>query len=350
MMPPTVRNMNASAWRSTDLRESQEWIRPFSSIEIEEIEQAVETSKGVEIAKIERDTFPLPTLGSVMETIRHDLIDGRGFALLRGLPVARWPREMTVRAYWGLGVHIGVPVSQNPQGHLLGHVKDIGGDFHDLNSRGGYRSHAQLPFHTDIGADIVGLLCLYPAKAGGDSSVVSVAAIHDTMLALRPDLVNELSVPIFRDRRGEVPSGKKPYYAAPVFCLHQGRLTTTFVRRFIDTAPRHQGVPKLAKKLIEALDFFETLANSTDLKLDMDFLRGDVQLVNNLTLLHARTAFEDFEDPARKRHLLRLWLAAPNGWPLPDFYYERFGAVNNEGRPTGMAMPGVVPTVPFEDH
>ncbi len=336
-------------WHGNDQRERKDWLRTLSADEIVEIERAVASSQSISIDKISRAAFPLPNLNPALEALRRELIGGRGFALLRGLPVERWSRETTVRAYWGLGLHLGDPVSQNPEGHLLGHVKDIGGDFHDLNSRGGYRSHAALPFHTDIGADLVGLLCLRTAKSGGGSSIVSVAAIYNAMRALRPDLVAELSKPIVRDRRGEVPRGKLPHYSAPVFCLHEGRLTTTFVRRFIDSAPRHEDVPDLTPALNEALDLFESLANQPDLKLGMDFRAGDIQFINNLTLLHARTAFEDFTEPTRKRHLLRLWLAVPDGWPLPEFYYDRFGAVTSTGRPAGMAMAGITPTVPLDN-
>lgn len=317
-------------------------------MEIGEIEAAIVASAHSPIAETTRPAFALPALSGSLADIRHELVDGRGFALLRGLPVGRWTREETVRAFWGLGLHIGQPVSQNPEGHLLGHVKDIGGDFHDLNSRGGYRSNARLPFHTDVGADVVGLLCLRTAKAGGYSSLVPVAAIYETMRKKRPDLVEILSQPIHRDRRGEIPPGKQPYYPAPVFCRHEGRLTTTFVRRFIDSAPRHDGVPALTPDLVEALDLFEATANETTLRLDMDFQPGDIQFVNNLTMLHARTDYEDFQAPALKRHLLRLWLAVPDGWPLPDFYFDRFGTEPGTGRPAGMAMPGVTPSVPLD--
>lgn len=337
------------AWRGKDQCERKDWLRVFSDDEIREIEHAVASSRAIPIENISRAAFPLPNLEAVLGALRRDLVDGRGFALLRGLPTERWSRETAVRAYWGLGLHLGDPVSQNAEGHLIGHVKDIGGDFHDLNSRGGYRSHAALPFHTDIGADIVGLLCLQTAKSGGASSIVSVAAIFNAMRKQRPDLVAELSKGIFRDRRGEVLPGKKSFYRAPVFCWHEKRLTTTFVRRFIDSAPRHEGVPGLTPKLVEALDLFESFANNPDLKLDMDFRTGDIQFINNLTLLHARTAFEDFTDKARKRHLLRLWLAVPDGWPLPAFYYERFGAATDKGRPAGLAMPGVTSTVTLDD-
>lgn len=338
----------AMCWRGEDLSKDDGWIREFTDSEIVELEIAVDATMNSPIQDIVSQTFPLPSLAIVLDQVRHELIDGHGFMLLRGLPVNRWSREVTARAYWGICSHIGQPVSQNPDGHLLGHVKDIGGDFHDLHSRGGYRSRARLPFHTDVGADVVALLCLHTAKAGGHSSVVSLAAIYNMMLQQRPDLVAELSVPIYRDRRGEIPPGKSPYYRAPVFCLHEKRLTTTFVRRFIDSAPRHAGVPELTAQLTEALDHFEDIANHTGLRLDMNFKPGDIQLVNNLTTLHARTDYEDFNAPGLKRHLLRLWLAVPDGWPLPEFYYDRFGTLAGSERPAGMALPGVTLSVPLD--
>jgi alpha-ketoglutarate-dependent taurine dioxygenase len=251
-------------------------------------------------------------------------------------------------AYWGLGTHLGDAVSQNPDGHVLGHVKDIGGDFHSMTARAGYQSHARLPFHTDLGADLVGLLCLHPAKAGGESSVTSAAAVHNAMLERRPDLLRLLAAPIHRDRRGEYMEGKAPSYEAPVFCYHAGYMTVTFVRRFIESAPRHPGVPPVTPELVEAMDLLEELAESDDLRLDMDFRAGDIQWINNLTTFHSRTEFEDWPEPARRRHLLRLWLNLPNGWPLPPSYYERFGSADDEGRPQGMHMPGVALSAPLD--
>ena len=352
-MPMTEKNdrtpvKGRMCWHGDTLASSSSWIRHFTDAEIDELEIAVAATMDMSIADITPNAFPLPSLTEVFGLVRHELIEGRGFMLLRGLPVHRWPREVAARAYWGIGRYIGQPVSQNPEGHLLGHVKDIGGDFNDLHSRGGYRSRARLPFHTDVGADVVGLLCLRTAKSGGHSSIVSLAAIYNRMLERRPDFVAELCTDIHRDRRGEVPPGKDPHYRAPVFCLNQGQLTTTFVRRFIDSAPRHAGVPELTPALSEALDCFEDIANDPALRLDMDFIPGDIQLVNNLTTLHARTDYVDFDAPGLKRHLLRLWLTVPEGWPLPDFYYDRFGTLADNGRPAGMAMPGVTPYVPLD--
>lgn len=337
-------------WTGPDMAQRTDWLHAFSPDEIKEIDSAIAAVKarGLSILEIRQADFPLPTLAPVLARIRDALVDGCGISVMRGLPVERWSREETAIAYWGLGAHLGDAVSQNPDGHMLGHVKDIGGDFHSMTARAGYQSHARLPFHTDLGADLVGLLCLHPAKAGGESSVTSAAAVHNAMLEARPDLLHVLAAPIHRDRRGEYIEGKAPTYEAPVFCHHAGHMTVTFVRRFVESASRHPGVPPVAPALVEAMDLLEELAESDALRLDMDFRAGDIQWINNLTTFHSRTEFEDWAEPAKRRHLLRLWLNLPNGWPLPASYYERFGSADDDGRPQGMHMPGVALSAPLD--
>ena len=338
------------AWTGPEMARRTDWVHDFTPVEIAEIEAAVASVKArrLSILDIAQADFPLPTLAPALARIRDDLVDGCGVSLMRGLPVDSWTREEAALAYWGLGAHLGDAVSQNPQGHMLGHVKDIGGDFHSLTARAGYQSHARLPFHTDVGADLVGLFCLHPSKSGGESSVTSAAAVHNAMLERRPDLLRVLAAPIHRDRRGEYMEGKAPTYAAPVFCYHAGYMTVTFVRRFVESAPRHPGVPPVTPALVEAMDLLEQLAESDDLRLDMDFRAGDIQWINNLTTFHSRTEYEDWPEPERKRHLLRLWLNLPNGWPLPPSYYERFGSAGDDGRPKGLHMPGVALSAPLD--
>jgi hypothetical protein len=342
--------VGACAWTGPEMALRTDWIHDFAPAEIAEIDAAIADVKarGLAILDIRQTDFSLPTLAPILARTRHDLVDGCGISLMRGLPVQRWSREEAAIAYWGLGTHLGDAVSQNPQGHMLGHVKDIGGDFHSLTARAGYQSHARLPFHTDLGADLVGLMCLHPSKSGGESSVTSAAAVHNAMLARRPDLVRVLAAPIHRDRRGEYLPGKGPTYAAPVFCCHAGHMTVTFVRRFIESASRHPGVPAVTPALVEAMDLLEALAESDDLRLDMDFRAGDIQWINNLTTFHSRTDFEDWPELERRRHLLRLWLNLPNGWPLPPSYYERFGSADDRGRPQGMHLPGVALSAPLD--
>jgi TfdA family taurine catabolism dioxygenase TauD len=79
----------------------------------------------------------------------------------------------------------------------------------------------------------------------------------------------------------------------------------------------------------------------------MELQPGDIQLVHNHTILHDRTAFEDFPEPERKRHLLRLWLAPKGARTLPDVFVDRFGSIT-PGERGGVTVPGVKPNIPFE--
>jgi alpha-ketoglutarate-dependent taurine dioxygenase len=163
----------------------------------------------------------------------------------------------------------------------------------------------------------------------------------------RPDLLKVLLNPIETDRRGEVPEAGKPYFSIPVFNWHEGLLSAIYQRQYIESARRFQGVRPLTPAQIEALDLFDELANDGTLNLTMELQPGDIQLVHNHTILHDRTAFEDFDDPERKRHLLRLWVAPPNARPLPEVFAERFGSVTPGDR-GGIAVEGSRATIPFD--
>jgi len=338
-----------SVWRGAYMKESQDWIYRVNEAEIAEIESAVAgiRTRKLHVPDFGRADFPLPTLAPVLASVRDDVVDGRGVNVIRGLPVDRWTREESAIAYWGIGCHIGEPVTQNPFGHVLGHVKDIGGKANAPTDRG-YRSRDALLYHNDVGGEIIGLMCLSPSKSGGLSSVVSAGAIFNEMRERRPDLLAELMKPMYHDRRGEVPPGRDPYYPLPVFSRHEGHLIVCFVRRFIESAQRFPELPRLTETQMAALDMVSELAASPEFSLDIDFDPGDIQLVNNLTTMHSRTAFEDYPEPERKRHLLRLWLAVPGGWPLPKLYYDRYGATTPSGRPAGVAVTSPQEPAPLD--
>ena len=331
-------------------RRRAEWTRPLSPAELGELEAAVRAldSAGVDVAAIGPGHLPLPGLRPLVEQARRALLEGAGFILIRGLPVERWTPRQCAIAYVGLGVQIGEPVSQNAMGHVLGHVKDIGVDYAKPTGRG-YQTAARLPYHTDS-SDVVGLLCLRPAKAGGLSSIASSAAIHNEMLARgRPDLVAALMRPVHRDRRGEVPEGGREWYAVPVFNpTPGGGLATTYVRSAMRKAQRFPEVPRLTAEVEEACDLLDELAESPAVHLDMEFRPGDVQLLSNHWVLHSRTAFEDFPEPGRRRHLLRLWLACEDGPALPEAFTRDWQGATAKGRPAGIRVPGVPPNAPLD--
>lgn len=337
-----------AVWYGREMATRDDWIHELRDSEVSELEAAIVgvRSRGREIIDVGREDFPLPTLGPVLSAIRHELIDGRGFALIRGIPVARWTREDIGLAFWGMGRYLGQAIMQNRKGHVLGHVTDIGVDPANPRFRG-YQSAANLIPHTDIASDLVALLCLRPAKSGGLSMIASSSAIHNEILRQRPDLAQCLCEPFHVDRREEVPAGKQPFYQLPVFNHHAGRMTACYIRRFVESAQRFDAVPRLSDAQVEAMDLIDTLAKSDDIRLDMDFRPGDIQIVNNLITFHARTAYEDWPEAERKRHLLRLWLAVPEGWPLPRVYFERYEA-DTHGRPRGVTVPGVAPVASLD--
>src|SRR4029079_14188492 len=154
------------------------------------------------------------------------VLNGRGFVLIRGLPIERWPKREAAEAFLAIGVHLGNLRMQNAQGHLLGHVRDMGRSSDDPNTRI-YQTRERQTHHTDS-CDVVALLCLSPAKKGGLSSLVSSTTIFNEMRRRRPDTLQVLMEPIETDRRGEIPEGSNPYFTIPVFNYHEGLVSVIY--------------------------------------------------------------------------------------------------------------------------
>jgi len=325
-LPPE--QTGAAAWYGPEIAKDDSWTMPLSAADVAEIEAATQAlvARDADIAVLKPQDFPLPTLAARLRArVDGEVLNGRGFLLLRGLPVERWSMRESATAFFGLGAHMGSARSQNGKGHVLGHVQDLGMDVNDPNVRI-YQTHERQTYHTDS-CDIVGLLCLKTAKSGGLSALVSSTTIFNEMRRRRPDLLKLLFQPVATDRRGEVPEGQKPFFEIPVFNWHQGYLTAIYQRQYIDSAQRFPEAPRHTPELIEALDMFDSLANDPALNTFMEFKPGDVQLVHNHTMLHDRTGFEDWPEPERRRHLLRLWLAAERARPLPEIFAQRYGQV-----------------------
>jgi hypothetical protein len=282
-------------------------------------------------------------LARQMQSLREELLDGRGFFLMRGLPIERYSPLEAAATFMGLGAHLGNARSQNAAGHVLGHVYDVGLSSTDANVRI-YQTNERQTFHTDS-CDVVGLLCLREAARGGDSLLVNALTIFNEMRRTRPDLLRRLLVPMPHDRRGEVPSGMKPYFEIPVFTWFAERLTVFYQRQYFDSAQRFEDARRLTTEDRAALDYFDLLANDPTMTLSMRLEPGDLQFVHNHTLLHDRTGFQDGPDLEHKRHLLRLWLAVPGARPLSPAFAARYGSVEVGSR-GGIVVPGARMTVP----
>jgi hypothetical protein len=321
--------VDPAAWTKEEMTASDEWIYHLTDEDIADLDAAIRgiEARGMDIIDITKENFPLPVLGKSLALIREELLDGRGFVLLRGFPVRNYSRAQAAAAFFGIGQHFGRAISQNKKGHVLGHVKKLtDADYNQqthANVRG-YQTNVNQRFHADS-CDVVGLLCLHPSKSGGLSSIVSSVTVHNTMMERRPDLAAELAGEIYFDRRGEVPEGKDPWYILPVFNYDNGYFTCRYGRQYIDSTQRFEQVPRTTPAQKEALDMMDALL--AELKMDMEFRQGDMQFLYNHVTLHARTAYEDWPEPERKRHLLRLWLTTDGARPIPPVLAERTGGI-----------------------
>jgi hypothetical protein len=337
-LPPEIRG--PVAWYGPAVSKCSDWIKEWSPDELSEIELASRrlADFAIDWRNASHHEFRLPTLAHRLSAILKEVLEGRGFVLLRGLPVERWGGRLSAIAFLGLGLHWGRLRAQNKHGDLLGHVKDLGLSSSDPNVRI-YQTNERQNYHTDS-CDVVGLLCLHPARSGGFSSLVSSETMFNEMRKQSPDLTRVLFEPIETDRRGEVPEGQRPFFRIPVFNWRGGLLSTIYHRSYIESARRFPEVPPLSPQQIGALDLFDQMANDPALNFQMEFRRGDIQLVHNHSLLHDRTAFEDWAEPGRRRHLLRLWLAPENARPLPAVFAERYGSLTPGDR-GGVTVPGM---------
>lgn len=320
------------AWLGKDIAHSSRWMHELSEQAVQEIDNALVAcrSKGIPWHQTTRDAFPLDALADDIADIRAELEDGSGMVKLRGLPVERYSPDELRQIWFGLGSHLGTPVFQNRQGELMREIRDEGGavgerygQFQDaaqggrvvLSSYARTLSNGPLRYHTDR-CDVVGLLCVQQARAGGVSKLCSSAAVHNVMLERRPDLVEELYRPIYRSRFGEEATSPEVVYPLPIFGVVDGKFTSHYSLTFIEVAQKVAGVPPLTPAQREAIDMLMTLAE--ELAFEMRFEPGDIQLLNNHVVYHGRTAFEDEAASRQARLLYRLWLAMPNSRRLPD--------------------------------
>ena len=336
-------------WRGPEMAaQPTEWIHEMSAADNADLNAATAAaiSTGKDILDIEAVDFPLPQFGAKIAEMREEMLHGRGFKLLRGLPIQDRPIEEVAFMYWGIGAHLGYAVSQNAKGQVLGHVKDLGLDYADPPARG-YQTSARLPYHTDY-SDLVGLLCLKKARSGGLSSIVSSSALYNYIMAERPDLGEALMQPFYRTRWGEVGSDRPAWIEVPAFNTYEGGVSTSYVRSAVRKAQLMPEVPRVTTKQEEAMDYIDALAGSPEFHLDMTLEVGDLQFVNNHYIMHSRTAYEDHEDWAEKRHLMRLWLACDDGPTFPPGMTEHFQGLTRNGRPNGIHIPGVPFSAPLD--
>lgn len=332
-----------AAWYGRDLEHDSGWLETLTEPEIDELLAVVDhlEASGTAMLDVTLDDVPLPTLGPRLVRLAVELDRGRGFWLMRGLPLDRLSERQAAFAYWAIGLHMGTPVSQNARGHLLGHVIDEGRDYTTDSGVRGYQTRLHLPYHTDS-SDVVGLLCIQPSKSGGLSSVASTTTVYNEVITRRPDLAHFWFEEWHYDRRNEERPGEAPYFTTPLATWNDGLLSIRYVRGFLDSAQRHPEVPRRTAEEAEFLDLVDEIAHERGVALHMDFRPGDIQFVCNYSTFHSRTAYDDHDDPELKRHLLRLWLTLHEGRPIPDDF--------GRGKQAGQAGRGGIAPVPSQQE
>ena len=323
----------AAGWKGSEMAKTTEWIYHLSENENRELENALAhvKSKKIKITKIKKSDFPLPNFSKTLSKILKEIETGRGFLLIRGLPVEKLGDEDSTIIYWGIGTYFGEAVAQNMMGELLSDVWSISNNWDRNYNLRGYQTPVHLPYHCDK-SDAVGLMCLQTAKSGGTSSIASSVAIHNEIWTKRPDLLKALYEPFYIDHRGEEFDGKEPYYISPVFNIYKGKFFSRFGQKYVESAQRFPQVPRLTNDQIEALDLFSSLALSKDFRLDMKFKRGDLQFLNNHYIVHSRTEYQDYPELERRRHLVRMLLFTPSYDDVPKHTQDLNTFIRNWGK------------------
>ena len=328
-------------WYGPDIRDDQSWIMDLDGDDVAEIDAALAAVKraGAPVPFAAGD-FPLPNFAQKIDDIVDRVSNGKGLCLVRGLPRDRYSDADCELIYWGIGVHIGTPVSQNRRGHVLGHVRDEGRSINDPSARP-YQTASKMDFHCDLmPVDVLGLFCARAAKSGGESYVVSAQTVHNVILAERPDYLEALYQPFNVDWADEEPAGTPAWYTMPMFSAANGKITSRITsRRFIQMVTRHGEQLAASPAQLEAIEFAQQVAQRPELRLAMTLAEGDMQFLSNHTTLHGRSAFEDGDATDGQRHLLRMWIALDDTRrralsPLLD---ERYSWVERGGIPQKQA-------------
>lgn len=333
-------------WRREDYENQPDrWVHRFTEEQIKELSDTADAfiASGTPLTGIAKSNFPLPILSKALFDVREDLINGKGFVLFKGFPADVWGNHKNAVAYMGLGTYLGYFVSQNGRGHVLGHVKDVGDDPTQIHRVRIYRTTARQFFHADNG-DLVGLLCVHRALEGGESDIVSIHNVWNTLQKENPDVAELLTQPIwYFDRKGEVSEGEEPYIKQAVFYLEpegKGRVYIKWDPYYVRSLTRFSDagiIPALSEAQKHAMQVLEDTCQRLALHMVLEV--GDIQIVSNTHLLHARTAYKDYPAPAPRRHLLRLWLSTPEtegGWslPYPDSHELKRGGIQvNDNAP-----------------
>lgn len=315
----------AGAWTRADVEADTSWRHELTAAEVSDLETALGNLRDRDrpLLQITREDFPLPVLGPRLAEIEADVRAGRGFFLLRGVPVERYAPEDAFLMKWGIGTHMGRAISQNTYGDMLGHVFDHVPDDPSAVRTRGYQTNKALDFHVDR-ADMTSLLCLRQGRSGGLSRIVSSMSVHNAIRDAHPEHLEPLyeGLPYITTEA----AGAMEIWNGPVFDVTDGVLSCSFRRGTIQKAIDAPGV-EIPDAKAAALACIDATMSDPELVFEMALAPGDIQFVNNYTVLHGRTAFTDGAGAAAKRHVVRLWLKFFTERPASAYIRDQYKGI-----------------------
>lgn len=332
---PSLSSINKpSSWRGEELFAGADWERSFVDGELDELrvlgtlDHQLDEPIGSELLK--------KKLGSIEDSLEN----GSGAVILRGFPLdsfeSEFGAEKISELFLWLASQVGTPVSQSAAGDLMLSVRNEAFGKDDSRTRGP-NTKRKLSFHTDR-CDVIAFLCLRQARKGGENELVSSPALYESIRKERPDLLSILMQP-FPYKRHVVDKGNAlPYCEQPIFSFCDGHFAGSFLRVLIDRADADPACPSLSEEQREALDFLEETAERDDLRVRFRQEPGDILFLNNWVTFHRRTAFEDWPELERRRHLLRVWLSVLNSRPLDEAFKANYGSVEAGAIRGGMPL------------
>ncbi|MGI9515755.1 MAG: TauD/TfdA family dioxygenase [Pirellulaceae bacterium] len=322
------RSVNHPAvWRGQELLERSDWLHQLTVAELQELQRLL-SAPGLHVADV------APELYTRLKGIQNTLENGCGAAMIRGMDVANGTTEAWMECFERIANVVGHPISQSAKGERVFSVRDAGLADNDPRARGP-NTKKKLSFHTDR-CDVIGFLCLQQAKSGGENQLVSSPALFNEIGKRRPDLLDVLMQPFLYLRHSVDTANDLPYTEQPIFSFFEGHFAANFLRVLIERAHATAELPDLTVEQREALDYLEAVAAEPEMHLTFRQQPGDILFMNNWVTMHRRTAFEDYEELDRRRHILRVWLSMPNSRPLDPVFAGNYGATEAGAMRGGM--------------
>ena len=315
-----------AAWTAAELNSDNRWMFYLDERARADMLNALRKARQPDKALFDyrRADFDFGSAWIVLDAALREIKDGRGVALVRGLPREGLDEKDFELLTWAIGLHAGVARPQGKASQYISAVSDAGTTYRSGTGRG-YSSNAELDFHTDS-SDIVFLSCYNKAASGGMSITTSSLKGYEVMAAEYPELIDWLHRPVHFSRQGEEAPDEAPTCLQPIFDDVDGKLFSRWNWNRVTSAQKLAGVPQLSSEHWDALERFDEIVRRPDLAHSMWLQPGDVQIVNSHVTLHSRTEFVDNEEASQKRLLFRLWLAPPDSERLPESWRDLYRA------------------------